>query len=67
MSMPENDRLFGKANFGEIAQRLTVSFLFEGRTVVAHEGETVAAALLASGVGHFRTTPVSAQRARRIA
>ena len=31
---------------------------FEGRVVVAHAGDSVAAALLADGERHFRTTPV---------
>ena len=32
---------------------------FEGRVVVAHAGDSVAAALLADGERYFRTTPVS--------
>ena len=36
-----------------------ISFDFEGRTFEARAGDTVAAALLASGVLVFRTTPVS--------
>ncbi|MEZ5824204.1 MAG: (2Fe-2S)-binding protein [Geminicoccaceae bacterium] len=36
-----------------------VSFEFEGETVDAAGGETVAAALLAHGVGHMRESPVS--------
>jgi predicted molibdopterin-dependent oxidoreductase YjgC len=37
----------------------TVTFDFEGRKLSARVGDTVAAALLASGVEVFRTTPVS--------
>lgn len=36
-----------------------ISFDFEGRTVTAREGESVAAALLAAGLRGFRATPVS--------
>lgn len=36
-----------------------VEFEFEGETVVAQEGESLAAALLAHGAGDFRKTPVS--------
>lgn len=61
MPMSEKDRLFGPAKLGDSVARATVSFLFEGHIVVAREGETVAAALLANGAGHFRTTPVGAQ------
>ena len=37
----------------------TVAFTFEGATVLAAPGDTVAAALLARGVSDLRTTPVS--------
>ena len=37
----------------------TIAFEFEGATIEARAGDTVAAALLASGVLVFRTTPVS--------
>jgi D-hydroxyproline dehydrogenase subunit gamma len=37
----------------------TVSLLFEGRSITAPAGVSVAAALLLDGAGHFRTTPVS--------
>ena len=36
-----------------------VSFTFDGRSLTARKGDTVAAALLAAGVSRFRTTPVS--------
>ncbi|AEG06814.1 (2Fe-2S)-binding protein [Sinorhizobium meliloti] len=35
------------------------SFLFEGRPIAFRPGETLAGALLAAGVTHFRETPVS--------
>lgn len=38
----------------------TLRFAFEGRSIAARPGDTVAAALLAAGVGPFRETPVSA-------
>ncbi|MCB2009234.1 MAG: (2Fe-2S)-binding protein [Geminicoccaceae bacterium] len=38
-----------------------VSFEFEGETVRAVEGETVAAALLAHGVGHLRDSAVTGE------
>jgi predicted molibdopterin-dependent oxidoreductase YjgC len=37
----------------------TVSFTFDGRPLQARIGDSVAAALLASGVASFRLTPVS--------
>jgi predicted molibdopterin-dependent oxidoreductase YjgC len=36
-----------------------IQFAFEGQPLYARQGDTVAAALLASGVVNFRTTPVS--------
>lgn len=36
-----------------------INFTFEGRTICADAGETLAAALLAENVGAFRETPVS--------
>lgn len=39
--------------------RAPVTFEFEGETVTAEEGETVAAALLAHGVRHMRDAVVS--------
>lgn len=36
-----------------------VTLTIAGRAVVANDGDTVAAALLAAGIGHCRTTPVS--------
>ena len=36
-----------------------VSFNFEGSTIAAREGDSVAAALLAAGISTFRETPVS--------
>ena len=36
-----------------------VSLTVEGRTVTVRRGESVAAALLAAGLDHCRTTPVS--------
>lgn len=40
--------------------RPELHFTFEGRRLPARQGDTVAAALLANGAGHFRSTPVSA-------
>ncbi|KAA0020691.1 (2Fe-2S)-binding protein [Salinicola corii] len=37
----------------------TVTIEYEGRKLIARAGDTVAAALLASGIDRFRTTPVS--------
>jgi hypothetical protein len=39
--------------------RATVRFTFEGRIIEARQGDTVAAALLAAGVGPFRDSAVS--------
>jgi predicted molibdopterin-dependent oxidoreductase YjgC len=36
-----------------------VAFTVDGRPVTARAGDTIAAALLAAGIGHCRTTPVS--------
>lgn len=38
---------------------LAQTIVFDGRTIACRAGETVAAALLAAGVEHLRTTPVS--------
>lgn len=38
---------------------ITVAFTFEGETLRAAAGDTVAAALMANGVTTLRTTPVS--------
>ena len=37
-----------------------IEFLFDGQTIPARPGQTIAAALLAAGHLTFRTTPVSA-------
>ena len=37
----------------------TLAFTFDGKSVRARAGDTVAAALLAAGIDHCRTTPVS--------
>lgn len=37
-----------------------VRMTFEGRTIIARKGDSIAAALLAEGVLDFRDTPVSA-------
>ncbi len=39
--------------------RAPVSFLFEGKEILAEQGDSVAAALLAAGVSVFRHTAVS--------
>ncbi len=36
-----------------------VAFTFDGRPLTALRGESLAAALIASDIAHFRTTPVS--------
>jgi predicted molibdopterin-dependent oxidoreductase YjgC len=38
---------------------VTVTFTFDGRRIEAADGDSVAAALLASGIGTCRTTPIS--------
>ena len=38
---------------------LTVTIDFEGQCIAARPGDTVAAAILVSGAGHTRTTPVT--------
>jgi predicted molibdopterin-dependent oxidoreductase YjgC len=40
----------------------TVGFTFDGRPLTARSGDTIAAALLAAGIDHCRTTPVSGAR-----
>ncbi|MFI5031002.1 MAG: 2Fe-2S iron-sulfur cluster-binding protein, partial [Reyranellales bacterium] len=42
---------------GEIGE--TVSLKVDGKDVRARAGDTVAGAMLAAGVDHFRTTPVT--------
>ena len=37
----------------------TISLKVDGKPVRARVGDTVAAAMLAAGVDHFRTTPVT--------
>lgn len=37
----------------------TATIVFDDQTISCQAGESVAAALLAAGVDHFRTTPVS--------
>ena len=39
--------------------RAAVTLVIDGKAVEAREGDTVAAAMLAAGLGHCRTTPVS--------
>jgi predicted molibdopterin-dependent oxidoreductase YjgC len=39
-------------------RRAEVALSIDGRAIVARQGDSVAAALLANGVGRFRTTPV---------
>jgi D-hydroxyproline dehydrogenase subunit gamma len=40
----------------------TIAFTVDDRPLTARDGDTVAAALLAAGIGHCRTTPVSGAR-----
>jgi predicted molibdopterin-dependent oxidoreductase YjgC len=42
-----------------VGREESVNIRFEGSTVVVPAGISVAAALLLSGAGHFRTTPIS--------
>ncbi|TCR65311.1 (2Fe-2S)-binding protein [Bosea sp. BK604] len=44
------------------SEEVTVRFSIDGRSVTARAGETVAAALLATGVVSCRTTPVGGQK-----
>jgi predicted molibdopterin-dependent oxidoreductase YjgC len=37
----------------------TISLKVDGKDIRAHAGDTVASAMLAAGVDHFRTTPVT--------
>lgn len=41
---------------------LTLTFTLDGRTMKAAEGDTIAAALLAAGETHIRTTPNGERR-----
>lgn len=41
--------------------RPVITLRVDGRTIQAHEGDTLAVALLTAGVTHFRHTPVSGQ------
>lgn len=48
-------------NFSRLPDsRPELHFTFGGRRLLAREGDSVAAALLANGCGPFRSTPVSA-------
>ena len=42
-----------------VAAASTVALTVDGRAVVARQGDTVAAAMMAAGFDHCRTTPVS--------
>ncbi len=45
--------------FARTTEAPTVGITFDGVPIAAQAGDTVAAALLAAGVAHFRDTPVS--------
>ena len=45
--------------FKRLAEGASVAISVDGRLVQAHSGDTVAAALLANGIDHCRTTPVT--------
>jgi sarcosine oxidase subunit alpha len=45
--------------FKRLHEAATVRITIDGKHVMARAGETVAAAMLAAGVDHCRTTPVS--------
>jgi len=51
--------MFKAMTLPESEQRPVVEIFVEGRRVLAHEGETLAAAMLNSDVVPFRYTPVS--------
>lgn len=59
MPFPPSDSAFRRIDDGASDLRFT----FEGREIAARAGETLAAALLAAGVRHFRDTPAGAARA----
>jgi predicted molibdopterin-dependent oxidoreductase YjgC len=42
----------------DLAEKV-IPFTLDGRALTGHEGDSVAAAMLANGVGRFRNTPVS--------
>lgn len=46
--------MFARTTEGEI-----ITITFDGAPIEAREGDSVAAALLAAGIAHFRDTPVS--------
>jgi predicted molibdopterin-dependent oxidoreductase YjgC len=45
--------------FARTTEGTPVTITFDGAPIAAREGDSVAAALLAAGVAHFRDTPVS--------
>ena len=45
--------------FRRLSDGPVLTFRFEGEETQAQAGDSVAAALLAAGVAHFRTTPVT--------
>ncbi|MDQ3227666.1 MAG: (2Fe-2S)-binding protein [Chloroflexota bacterium] len=58
--MPSNAaRIVEHAALGNLPARPGVSFLYDGEPVEGHEGEPIAAALLAAGFRVFRTMPRS--------
>ncbi len=54
--------MFRRLPDADLATTATVPLTIDGHPFVAHAGDTVAAALLASGRVTFRTTPVTGAR-----
>ncbi|PMR77203.1 (2Fe-2S)-binding protein [Billgrantia endophytica] len=51
--------MFKRLSLPDASAQKTVIVYFDGRQVTAHDGDTIAAALLSAGVEACRTTPVS--------
>jgi predicted molibdopterin-dependent oxidoreductase YjgC len=45
--------------FKRLSETAAIDIVVDGKAVTAREGDTVAAAMLAAGLPHCRTTPVS--------
>jgi len=58
MPIPPNEALRVTIKAG-VERGKPIRFLFDGETIAAYEGETVAAALLAAGRRVLRTTPIT--------
>lgn len=51
--------MFKRIEPAETIDERSVRFTFEGKTISAREGDSIAAALLSAGIHCFRITPVS--------